>query len=452
VLHLFDTATAQVAPLEPRHPGQLSIYLCGPTVSGEPHMGHGRLTLTWDVLRRYLVWSGLDVTLVSNVTDIDDKIIARANAEGRSSDVVAATYEELWWETMDRLGVHRPDRDPHATAWVPEMIELIAQLIDSGHAYVGRDGVYFASETVDGYGLLARQPLESLRAGARVALDEEAGKRSPIDFVLWKAAKPGEPSWDSPWGPGRPGWHTECVVMSLGLLGDRFDLHGGGNDLAFPHHENERAQAIAAGHTFAHRWVHSGMVVAEGGEKMSKSLGNTLSLPELVAAYDPRALRLQVLQSHYRSPMIVNTSTLEQASETLRGLDAFAARHGGARGGAVDAAAVAAFTQRMDDDFDTPRAVAQLFELRRQANTAPPEVAARLAATVLSLFEDALGLPLGPGGGGPAEVPVEVVALVAERDAARAARDWARSDAIRDSLVGQGWVVEDGAGGTTVRR
>jgi cysteinyl-tRNA synthetase len=451
VLHLFDTASAQVAPLEPRRAGELSIYLCGPTVSGEPHVGHARLTLTWDVLRRYLIFSGFDVTFVSNVTDIEDKIIAKANESGATTDEVVATYERLWWDTMDRLGVMRPDLEPHATAWVPQMIDLIGKLVAGGHAYVGGDGVYFASETVEGYGLLARQPLESLRAGARVAVDEEAGKRSPVDFVLWKFAKPGEPSWPSPWGDGRPGWHTECVVMSLGLLGDRFDLHGGGVDLAFPHHENERAQAIAAGHVFAHRWVHSGMVVAEGGEKMSKSLGNTVSLPDLLAANDPRALRLQVLQTHYRSPMVVTQATLDQATDTLRGLDTFAARHAGARTLSPDSSALAAFSERMDDDFDTPRAVAQLFELRREANTAAPERAGVLASTVIHLFEDALGLQLGARDPEGPQIPPEVAALAAERDRARAARDWARADAIRDELTAAGWVVEDGPAGTTLR-
>jgi cysteinyl-tRNA synthetase len=455
VLHLFDTATERVAPLEPRHPGQLSIYLCGPTVSGEPHVGHGRLTLTWDLIRRYLAFSGFDVTLVSNVTDIDDKIINRSLLESTTTEAVVATYEKVWFDTMGALGVVPPDSIPHATDWVASMIDLIAQLVADGHAYVGGDGVYFASETVADYGLLARQPLESLRAGARVAIDEEAGKRSPVDFVLWKFAKPGEPWWPSPWGDGRPGWHTECVVMSLGLLGDRFDLHGGGIDLAFPHHENERAQAVAAGHTFAHRWVHSGMVVAEGGEKMSKSLGNGLSLPELVAAYDPRVLRLLVIQSHYRSPMVVSEDSLSQAVETLRGLDAFAARHPGAPDSPapIDPDAVAAFKERMDDDFDTPRALAQLFELRREANSAstPPARAAALAATVLHLFSAAFGLVLGPSSAAAA-VPPPVLALVAERDEARVARDFARSDAIRDELVALGWIVEDGPDGTTVRR
>jgi cysteinyl-tRNA synthetase len=448
VLHLFDTATAQLAPIEPRIPGEVSIYLCGPTVYAEPHVGHGRLTLTWDVLRRYLVWSGLRVRMVSNVTDIDDKIIAQAVADGRATEEVAAHWEKRWWATMDRLEVLRPDQDPHATAWVEEMVELIGRLVDSGHAYIGGDGVYFAAETVADYGLLARQPLESLRAGARVEVGQEAGKRSPVDFVLWKNAKPDEPWWPSPWGDGRPGWHTECVVMSLGLLGDGFDLHGGGNDLAFPHHENERAQAVADGHDFVRHWVHSGMVVADGGEKMARSLGNGMSLPEVVDAYDPRVMRLLVLQAHYRSPMTVNAGTLAAAAETLRGLDGFARNHPGAGEAEPDPDAVARFVERMDDDLDTPRAVAHLFDLRREANSAPPERAVALAAAVLALF-DAVGLHLG---GGDGEVPAEVRALATARDEARANRDWVRADRLRQDLEADGWIVEDTATGTTIRR
>ena len=270
------------------------MYVCGPTVYDEPHLGHGRFNVAWDVLRRYLTWSGLDVRFVSNVTDIDDKIIARAAAERRSRRRGGGRLRAGVVGHQARLGVERPDRHParHRLRGAHDRADRPADRA-RGHAYVGGDGVYFAAESVAGYGLLARQPIETLRVGARVEVGEEAGKRSPIDFALWKAAKPGEPSWESPWGDGRPGWHTECVVMSLDLLGEGFDLHGGGLDLAFPHHENERAQAVAAGRQFARRWAHSGMVVAEGGEKMSKSLGNTLSLLELLDAHDPRAFRLQ---------------------------------------------------------------------------------------------------------------------------------------------------------------
>jgi cysteinyl-tRNA synthetase len=449
VLHLHDTALGVTTPLDLRDEGRVSMYVCGPTVYDEPHLGHGRFNVAWDVLRRYLTWSGLDVRFVSNVTDIDDKIIARAGLEGRSPEAVAGEYERVWWDTMARLGVDAPNETPHATAYVAGMIGLIEQLVATGHAYVGGDGVYFAAESVPGYGLLARQPLESLRVGARVEVGEEAGKRAPIDFALWKAAKPGEPSWESPWGPGRPGWHTECVVMALDLLGQGFDLHGGGQDLAFPHHENERAQAVAAGCTFARHWAHSGMVVAEGGEKMSKSLGNTLSLLELLETHDPRAFRLQVLQSHYRSPMTVSASTLAAAEAGVERLDAFAREFAGARGAPPDPEALARFRERMDDDLDTPGAVAGAFELLKEARSASGQLAAPLAAAVYSIFEDALGLPLR---GEIDDVPPEARAKAAARDVARAAKDWVAADALRAELQAEGWIVEDGPTGTTLRR
>ncbi len=449
MLHLHDTALGVTAPLELRQPGRASVYVCGPTVYDEPHLGHGRFNVAWDILRRYLTWAGLDVRFVSNVTDIDDKIIARAESEGRTPEAVAAEYEGMWWDTMARLGIEPPTDTPHATAYVDRMIGLIEELIASGHAYVGGDGVYFAAESVPDYGLLARQPIETLRVGARVEVGEEAGKRSPIDFALWKAAKPGEPRWESPWGPGRPGWHTECVVMALDILGEGFDLHGGGQDLAFPHHENERAQAVAAGCAFARHWAHSGMVVAEGGEKMSKSLGNTLSLLELLDVHDPRAFRLQVLQSHYRSPMTVSESTLAAAEAGVERLDAFAREFVAARGAPADPAALARFRERMDDDLDTPGAVAGAFDLLREARSAAGEQAMGRAAAVFSIFEDALGLPLR---GEIDDVPPEARAKAAARDAARAAREWGAADALRAELQADGWIVEDGPDGTTLRR
>jgi cysteinyl-tRNA synthetase len=449
VLRLHDTALGTVVPLELRDPGRVSMYVCGPTVYGEPHLGHGRFNVAWDVLRRYLIWCGLDVRYVSNVTDIDDKIIVRAALEHRAPEQVAAQYEQVWWDTMGRLGVEAPTDTPHATAYVRPMIDLIADLVERGHAYAGGDGVYFAADSIEGYGLLARQPIETLRVGARVEVGEEAGKRSPIDFALWKFAKAGEPSWDSPWGPGRPGWHTECVVMALDLLGEGFDLHGGGQDLAFPHHENERAQAVGVGRRFARRWAHSGMVIAEGGEKMSKSLGNTLSLLELLDTYDPRAFRLQVIQSHYRSPMTIGESTLTAAAATVQGLDAFARDFAWARGANPDAGALERFRERMDDDLDTPNAVAGAFDLRKDARAATDERAAPLAAAVFTIFEDALGLPLN---GDVEALPPDALARAQARDNARATKDWARADALRAELQEEGWVVEDGPEGTTIRR
>ncbi|HLN05605.1 MAG TPA: class I tRNA ligase family protein, partial [Acidimicrobiales bacterium] len=270
MLRLHDTASGRLAELETREPGRIGLYICGSTVYGPPHIGHGRFSLVYDVLRRYLEFSGIEVDHVSNVTDVDDKIIARANEEGCPTEDVAERYEAEWWSAMDTLGCLRPTSIPHATAFIGQMVELIVELVARGVAYETSDGIYFIVSSVDDYGLLAHQSLASLRSGARVEVNEE--KRSPLDFALWKKAKPAEPWWESPWGPGRPGWHTECVVMSLALLGEGFDLHGGGQDLVFPHHENERAQAVALGKQFARYWMHHGMVEARGGEKMSKSL------------------------------------------------------------------------------------------------------------------------------------------------------------------------------------
>ena len=310
MIRLHDTAEGKVLPLDPREPGKVSMYVCGPTVYGPPHLGHGRFSLVFDVLRRYLEWSGNDVVYVSNITDIDDKIIDRAAREGRPWQEITARCEDVWYRAMDSMGVKRPDHDPHATAFVERMVDFIGRLVEGDRAYVTSEGVYLSVETVEGYGLLAHQSLEDMVAGGGER--EIVGgpeKRNPADFVLWKFAKPGEPAWPSPWGDGRPGWHTECVVMSLDLLGDGFDLHGGGMDLAFPHHENERAQAVAVGRPFARRWVHNGFVEV-GGEKMSKSLGNFTNLLDLIDEHDPRAYRLLVLQAHYRSPVEVTPGTV----------------------------------------------------------------------------------------------------------------------------------------------
>jgi cysteinyl-tRNA synthetase len=463
VLQLYDTATGEVAPLRMREPGRVSLYVCGPTVDGVPHLGHGRFSLVFDVLRRYLLFTGLDVTYVSNITDIEDKIIDRAAALGVPIAAFTAANEAQWWEIMDELGVLRPDEAPHATEYVDRMIDLVVDLVARGVAYETDTGVYLSVLDVPGYGLLARQPLDSLRAGARIEADEE--KRSPLDFVLWKKAKPGEPSWDAPWGAGRPGWHTECVVMSLDLLGEGFELHGGGQDLMFPHHENERAQAVADGKEFARHWMHNGWVTV-GGEKMSKSLGNFTSLADLLDRSDARAYRLLVLRSHYRSPIEVTPDTIAQAEAGLARLDELARRFGlpdlladgpptdgGATGGDLDDGAVAAFRAHMDDDLDTPGALAAVFDLARRANAAADagddETAARVARTA-ALLAAALGLRIRGGEG--EEVDPVAAGRVRQRDEARAARDWERADALRAELEADGWLVEDSAGGTRIRR
>jgi len=438
----------------------VSMYVCGLTVYDVPHLGHGRMALVFDVLRRFLEFRGLEVRFVSNITDIDDNIITRASEEGRTEAEVAGEYEAVWWDAVDSLGVRRPTETPHATAFVGDMVELIVALVDRGLAYETSDGVYLSVDEIDGYGLLARQSLDSLRAGARVDPGEE--KRSPLDFVLWKKARPGEPTWPSPWGPGRPGWHTECVVMSLDLLGEDFDIHGGGLDLAFPHHENERAQAIGLELAFARHWVHNGWVMV-GGEKMSKSLGNFTSLTDLLERADARAYRLLVLRAHYRSPIEVTPSTVEQAEQGLARLDKLARRFdlvapgagvtaAQATGVGADADALASFVEHMDDDLDTPGALAEIFDLARRANSAidegKPDEGRRLAVTAAVLC-NALGLPLA--GAGPA-VDAEVAALVSERDLARTGGDYARADAIRGDLEARGWVVEDGPDGTRLHR
>jgi len=463
VLRLHDTATGEVAPLRLRQPGKVSLYVCGPTVDGVPHLGHGRFSLVFDVLRRHLLFSGLDVTYVSNITDIEDKIIDRAADRGIPIAEFTAANEALWWEIMDALGVLRPDETPHATAYVDRMIDLIEDLVGRGVAYETATGVYLSVLDVPGYGLLARQPLDSLRAGARIEADEE--KRSPLDFVLWKKAKPGEPSWEAPWGAGRPGWHTECVVMSLDLLGEGFELHGGGQDLMFPHHENERAQAVADGKEFARHWMHNGWVTV-GGEKMSKSLGNFTSLSDLLDRSDARAYRLLVLRSHYRSPIEVTPETIAQAEAGLARLDELARRFSLAdplvdgpltgvigAAGDLDAVAVTSFVAAMDGDLDTPGALATVFELARRANAAADagdDAGAGTAARTAALLAGALGLRLRGEGG--TDVDDASADLVRQRDEARAGKDWARADALRADLEAAGWLVEDGAGGTRIRR
>jgi cysteinyl-tRNA synthetase len=447
MLRLFDTARGEVVPFEPREPGKVSMYVCGPTVYGPPHLGHGRMALVFDVVRRYLQWRGDEVTFVSNITDIDDKIIDRALQEGRDMFDITSRCEEVWYRAMDALDVQRPTDDPHATAYVEQMVELIGEFVDHGIAYETSDGVYFQAERIEDYGLLARQSVESLRSGARVEAAEE--KRSPVDFALWKKAKPDEPTWDSPWGPGRPGWHTECVVMSLDLLGEGFDLHGGGQDLAFPHHENERAQAVGAGKRFAGHWMHNGFVEVDG-EKMSKSLGNVRNLVDLVEVYDPRAYRLLVLRAHYRSPIDVSDETLRSNEAALERLDAFA-RNTATLGGEPDPTALESFCEAMDDDLDTPRAVAAMFDLVKAANSAlagGDEAAAAPAAAAVREIATALGLVLRATTG---EVPADIIAKAGERDARRASKDYAGADALRDEIVAAGFVVEDTAAGTVVR-
>ena len=451
MLHLYDTATREVRELALREPGTVSIYLCGPTVYGPPHLGHGRATLVYDVLRRYLEWSGLRVRLVSNITDIDDKIIERANREQRPWQEITTKCERVWFDAMGKLDVERPTDVPHATEYVVQMVDMIGQLVEIGRAYATDDGVYLSVETVEDYGLLANQRLDDLLAGGgeREVFGAEH-KRHPADFALWKLSKPGEPSWPSPWGDGRPGWHSECVVMSIDLLGEGFDLHCGGMDLKFPHHENERAQAVALGKRFANHWMHNGFVVDAEGEKMSKSLGNVANLLDLTEHYDPRAYRMLLLQSHYRGPVSVTQDNIDASVKALAGLDAFAARTASVAPATADASVLDAFRARMDDDLDTPGAMALLFDTVRRANVALDAAGDEAGALVAAVHEmcTAVGLVLK----GAAEVPAEVAAKAAALDAARAAKDFATADALRAELQADGWTVETTKAGTTLRR
>jgi cysteinyl-tRNA synthetase len=452
VLNLYDTATKSVKPLALREPGKVSIYLCGPTVYGPPHLGHGRATLVYDILRRYLAYRGLEVRLVSNITDIDDKIIDRANKEGRPWSDITTKCENVWFEAMGKLGVLRPTDVPHATEYVTQMVDMIATLIARDAAYVTDDGVYLSIAAVPDYGLLAHQSVDDMLSGGgdRDVFGAE-NKRHPADFALWKFTKPGEPSWPSPWGEGRPGWHSECVVMSLELLGEGFDLHCGGADLRFPHHENERAQSVALGKTFANHWMHNGFVVDLEGEKMSKSLGNVLNLLDLLDKYDPRAYRMLLLQTHYRSPVRVGQDNIDASVSALSGLDSFAARTSSLELSAPDADVLRQFADVMDNDLDTPAAMALVFDTVRRANTAfdNGDVAATssLRASVVEVLA-ALGLELSAG----SDINDEIVAKAAALDAARGAKDFATADAIRNELQDLGYVVETSKEGTRVRR
>ncbi len=475
-LQIFDTMTRRKTAFVPRTPGAVSMYVCGPTVYDVPHLGHGRTALTYDVIRRYLEWSGYEVTVASNVTDIDDKIVERAQREQRSEADVAAEFTAAYDEQMDRLGVLRPHSRPHATHFISQMIDVIAELRSLGAAYdVQGKGVYFAVDAAPGYGKLAGRTTEQLNADAGARVDVDPDKRSPLDFALWKAAQPGEPRWETPWGEGRPGWHTECVAMSLSALGPGFDIHGGGDDLVFPHHQNECAQVTAMGEAFARYWVHSAMVNV-GSQKMAKSLGNYTQLADAIDAAGARAVRLLVLQTHYRRTMEMGSDSLEATRSAVGRLDAFARRVSAAgfpdgidaavrrpdieRGSVpdVDVEAVTAFAAAMDDDFSTPSALDVIFRLVRRANAAFDEGdadAERCAATALHLL-GVLGITCGDDEGatqlddGLSDADVD--ALLAQRAAARSARDFDTADRIRDDLAAAGIVVADGPEGATWHR
>ncbi len=455
MLNLYNTLTRQKEVFQPIEPGKARMYVCGMTVYDYCHLGHARVMVVFDMVARWLRASGLELTYVRNITDIDDKIIKRAAENGETIGELTARFIAAMNEDSDALGVIRPDFEPRATEYVPGMIAMIERLIANGKAYPAANGdVYYAVREFAGYGKLSGKSLDDMRAGERV--DVDPNKRDPMDFVLWKAAKPGEPSWDSPWGQGRPGWHIECSVMSEKLLGEHFDIHGGGADLQFPHHENEIAQSEGAhNHTFVNYWLHNGFIRVDN-EKMSKSLGNFFTIREVLQKYDAEVVRFFILRAHYRSPLNYSDAHLDDAKGALTRL--YTALNTTAAAAVevdwVGNDAARRFKVAMDDDFNTVEAMAVLFELAGEANKGSAEAAGLLKALggVLGLLQREPDVFL-KGGNVEGEVSAaEVEALIEARRAARAAKDWAESDRIRDLLASQGVQLEDKGGVTSWRR
>ena len=459
MIQIHNSLTGQKETLQPIEPGHVRMYVCGMTVYDYCHIGHARVMVVFDVVVRYLRSRGLNVTYVRNITDVDDKIIKRAAENGEAIDALTQRFIDAMHEDADALGVLRPDAEPRATTSMDDIIAMVKTLIDKGYAYQAPNGdVYYAVAKFERYGALARENLAEQQVGARVEVDQN--KRDPLDFVLWKAAKAGEPAWDSPWGSGRPGWHVECSAMSTRCLGNHFDIHGGGMDLKFPHHENEIAQSEAAtGERFVNIWMHNGFVQINE-EKMSKSLGNFFTVREVLRHYPPEVVRYFILASHYRSPLNYSEDNLEQARNALTRFYT-ALREtpaGGSPSGAGDWAA--RFHAAMSDDFNTPGALAVLFEVAKELNRAKEEKNAgqiQSLAAELRRLGGILGiLQASPEsflrGGAATGDDAEIEALIAARNAARARRDFNESDRIRDELRARGIVLEDGAGGTRWRR
>jgi cysteinyl-tRNA synthetase len=466
---VFNTLTRGKEDLAPLHAREVRMYVCGVTVYDLSHIGHGRSAIVFDVMRRYLKHRGHAVKFIKNFTDIDDKIIRKANQEGVSAQEISERYIEEYRTDMASLGVAPADIEPKATEHVPQMIALIERLIAKGVAYPVEGDVYFEVRRFPGYGKLSGKNLEELQAGARVEVDER--KRDPMDFALWKATKPGEPSWKSPWGQGRPGWHIECSAMAMQYLGEVLDVHGGGEDLIFPHHENEIAQSEAAtGKPFARYWLHNGFVNL-AAEKMSKSLGNTLTIKDLVRRHDPEALRLYLLGTHYRHPLEFGDERIVEAGRALARLrslkdeaDRIASRGTPAPGpdhGLFDEVAAhrARFEAAMDDDFNTPQALGVLFDLARVLHGAREQVAqgtAGAGAFLLGVGELVmLARVLGLLEGARKEAAVDpqlkarIESLVYLRQEARRQRDFGEADRLRDELARLGVIIEDTRDGTT---
>jgi cysteinyl-tRNA synthetase len=461
-LRLYDTAARSVREFVPVSAGKASLYLCGATVQAPPHIGHVRSGVGFDILVRWLKASGYQTTFCRNVTDIDDKIIRVAAAEGVPWWLVAQRNERAFSRGYDALGCLPPDVEPRATGHVPEMVVLMRRLIDSGHAYPAGGGVYFDVSSDPDYGALSGQRPEHMRAADDTETND--AKRDPRDFALWKGAKPGEPAWDTPWGPGRPGWHLECSAMATKYLGAAFDIHGGGLDLVFPHHENELAQSRAAGDRFAQYWLHNGLV-GVAGEKMSKSLGNSLLIDAMVTQVRPAELRYYLGQAHYRSEIEYSQDALAEAGAAYRRIEGFVTRAaelagsagtgaGGPAGEPPDAALPAAFSAALDDDLSVPQALAVLHDVVRDGNNTLAAGDADLTAARLAQVRamlDVLGLdPLAepwasrrPDDDLNSVVSALVSVALTQRQAARERRDYAAADAIRDDLHAAGVLIED---------
>ena len=459
MLKIYNSLTRQKEVFTPIHPGKVGMYVCGVTIYDLCHIGHGRTFVSFDVVSRYLRYSGYDLTFVRNITDIDDKIIKRAAENGESCESLTERLIGEMHADFDALGMKRPNVEPRATQFIAEIIALCERLIERGFAYVASNGdVMFEVSKYDDYGRLSKQDLDQLQAGARVDID--MAKRSPLDFVLWKMSKPGEPTWESPWGPGRPGWHIECSAMNSSILGDHFDIHGGGSDLQFPHHENEIAQSCCAHDgQYVNTWMHSGMVMIDR-EKMSKSLGNFFTIRDVLNHYDPETVRYFLMSGHYRSQLNYSEDNLKQARSalerlytSLRGLDTSVEAAGGEE-------FVARFKEAMDDDFNTPEAYSALFDMAREINRLKTDdiAAASLLGARMRELADILGLlsqdpeTFLQGGAGEEDNVAEIEGLIQQRLDARATKDWAAADDARDKLLAMGIILEDGAQGTTWRR
>jgi cysteinyl-tRNA synthetase len=457
MLKIHNSLTGSKEEFKPLRPNEVRMYVCGMTNYDYIHVGHARMLTVFDLIQRYLRSVGYKLTYVRNVTDIDDKIIERAAANGEDWAGLARRFTAAMHEDCATLGLQPPDFEPRATEYIDQIIAMIQTLIDKGYAYAARDGdVMYSVRKFAPYGRLSGKKIDDLRSGSRVQVDD--AKLDPLDFVLWKHAKPGEPFWASPWGDGRPGWHIECSAMSTSLLGGYFDLHGGGEDLKFPHHENEIAQSCAACDTpFVHIWMHNGFVRVND-EKMSKSLGNFFTVREVLKTLrDPEVLRFFLLSSHYRGPINYSTVQLAQADETLLGLYRALKDTGGS--GLVDAERLAAFRAAMDDDFNTPEALAVMQGVARELNqaksvqdagrSAAASATVRAMGAILGVLQQDPDTYLKRSVGLKTMPDIEIEALLEARRAARGAKDFAESDRIRDQLTAAGILLEDKPGGTT---